>query len=171
MRWIDTFLDNDENALSIRFGAEGETWAWLDDNKTQFTENAATPSGETVDVAKISNYGPVYKAVMWLFKDTNSKKKVTIETSIYASGMVKKYYIPQGRLVWPGGLTLSDEASSQLASIDMDLRQYTDNMMTDFIMNGVTDSTWSAYVEQCKALGCEELVALYQNRWDIYQAS
>lgn len=170
MRWIDTFLDNDENALTIRFGKEGETWAWLADDHSQFTENATTPSGEVVDTGEISKYTPAYKAVMWLFRSTNSKKVGTIPTSIYASGMVKNYYIPQGRLVWPNGLSLSNEALEELSSYDMDLRQYTDNMLTQFIMNGVTDAEWDAYVKQCKALGCDEVTALYQARWDLYQA-
>ena len=64
IKWIDYWCDNGENALTVRFGYEGDSWKWLDETKAQFTELAQTPNGDTVNQAYVSQYTPYSRAVM-----------------------------------------------------------------------------------------------------------
>lgn len=169
IRWIDTFLDNGERALESRFGKEGETWKWLDEGKEQFTEMAESPDGNKVDTAYISQYGPAYLSVQWELQDLWRKKLNTIQQFIDRAKMCNEVYINSAVLTWPG-LSFDEETNRDFTNIDTDLRKYTDNKLSEFILKGVTDESWNEYIERCKALKSEELVAIYQKRWDAFQA-
>lgn len=54
--------------------------------------------------------------------------------------------------------------------IDGELRKYADNIFADFVISGVTDEKWNAYVETCKDYGCEEMIQILQNRWNQFNA-
>jgi hypothetical protein len=56
-----------------------------------------------------------------------------------------------------------------VVNIDTDLRKYTDNMLSRFIIEGVADSAWNAYVERCKQFRVAELIQIYQKRWNAFQ--
>lgn len=169
IRWIDTFLDNGERALESRFGKEGETWKWLDEGKEQFTEMAESPDGNKVDTAYISQFGPGYLSVQWELQDLWRKKLNTIQQFIDRAKMCNEVYINSAVTTWPG-LGFDEETNKDFTNIDTDLRKYTDNMLSKFILEGVTDEAWNEYIDRCKALRSEELVAIYQKRWDAFQA-
>ena len=170
IRWIDTFLDNGDRALESRFGKEGETWQWLDEDKTKFTEMAESPDGNTVDTAYISQFGPGYLSVQWELQDLWAKKQNTIQQFIDRADKCNNVYINQAVHTWPG-LGFDEDTNKDFSNIDTDLRKYTDNMLSKFIMDGVDDASWDAYVERSKAFRCDELVEIYQKRWDSYSNS
>lgn len=170
MRWIDTFLDNGERALESRFGKEGETWAWIDNEKSKFTELAQTPAGNRVDAAYISQFGPVWFSVQWELEDLWRKKQNTIQQFIDRARACNEVYINYAVQTWPG-LGFDEETNTAIVNIDTDLRKYTDNMLSRFIIEGVTDSAWNSYVERCRQLRVAELVQIYQKRWDSFLGS
>ena len=43
--------------------------------------------------------------------------------------------------------------------------------MTNFIINGFIDADYDAFLQKCKDLNCEELVEIYQARYDQFMAS
>lgn len=167
MRWIDTFLDNGERALESRFGKQGETWQWLDDEKSKFTEMATSPDGNKVDTAYISQFGPAYVSVQWELEDLWRKKQNTIQQFIDRAKACNEVYINHAAQTWPG-LSFDEDTNREFTNIDTDLRKYTDNMLSKFIMEGVDDASWNEYVQKCEQLKSKELVEIYQKRWDSY---
>ena len=103
-------------------------------------------------------------------QDLWAKKQNTIQQFIDRADKCNNVYINQAVHTWPG-LGFDEDTNKDFSTIDTDLRKYTDNMLSKFIMDGVDDASWDAYVERCKALRCDELVEIYQKRWDSYSNS
>lgn len=168
IRWIDHWLDNGENALTVRFGYEGDSWEWLDDDHNQFTERAETPNGDKVNQAYVSQYTPYTQAVMWELEDLWRKKKNSapyfIERAEFANGVYRDVAVTE---MWP--ILSFDEATNDLfTTINTDLKSHVENTMATFIINGFDDAQWDAFVKKCEDLRYPELVEIYQQRYDTF---
>lgn len=171
IKWIDYWCDNGENALTVRFGYEGDSWEWLDDEKSQFTERATTPNGDTVNQAYVSQYTPYTNAVMWELQDLWRKKKNSapyfIERAEKANGSYREAAVTE---MWPI-IAFEADANERFAEINTDLRSHVENTMINFIVNGFTDAEYDAFIQKCKELHSDELVQLYQDRYDSFMAN
>lgn len=171
IKWIDYWCDNGENALTVRFGYEGDSWKWLDEEKSQFTELAQTPNGDTVNQAYVSQYTPYTNAVMWELQDLWRKKKNSapyfIERAEKANGSYREVAVKE---MWPI-IAFDDETNERFAEINTDLRSYVENTMCTFIVGGFTDEDYENFMQKCRDLGCEELVEIYQARYDQFMAN
>ncbi len=171
IKWIDYWCDNGENALTMRFGYEGDSWAWLDDEHNQFTELAQTPNGDKVNQAYVSQFTPYTNAVMWELQDLWRKKKNSapyfIERAEKANGSYRAVAVTE---MWPM-VAFNEEDNEIFAEINTDLVNYVENTMTLFMVNGFTDAEFDAFVKRCHELRCDELVQLYQGRYDVFMAN
>lgn len=171
IKWVDYWCDNGENALTVRFGYEGDSWKWLDDEKSQFTELAETPNGDTVNQAYVSQYTPYSRAVMWELQDLWRKKKNSapyfIERAEKANGSYRAAAVTE---MWPI-VAFDEETNERYAEINTDLRSHIESTMCNFIINGFTDEEWDAFIQKCHDLNCDELVEIYQTRYDQFMAS
>lgn len=171
IKWIDYWCDNGENALTVRFGYEGDSWKWLDETKSQFTELAQTPNGDKVNQAYVSQNTPYSQAVMWELQDLWRKKKNSapyfIERAEKANGSYRAAAVTE---MWPR-VAFDEEANERFAQINTDLKSYIENTMCTFIINGFTDAEYDAFLNKCVELGCRELVEIYQARYDQFMAS
>ena len=172
IRWVDTFLDAGERAVSARFGEENISWKWQNDEKTAWTEMAETPDGEAVNTALIGRYSPVGNSVYWNLGGDGmaALKQNTVQQFIDRGNANNNVYINHAVQTWPSSLSFDEDKMATFTDIDTELRKYTDNMLSTFILQGIDDNSWNAYVEQCKTLGSETLVQMYQERWDEYLA-
>ena len=168
IKWIDYWCDNWENALTVRFGYEGDSWKWLDEDKNQFTELAQAPSGDTVNQAYVSQYTPYTTAVMWELQDLWRRKKNSapyfIERAEKANGSYRAAAVTE---MWPR-VAFDEETNERFAEINTDLKSYIENTMTTFMLNGFTDAEYDAFLQKCKDLKCDELVEIYQTRYDQF---
>lgn len=171
IKWVDYWCDNGENALTVRFGYEGDSWEWLDDEKNQFTERATTPDGNAVTQAYVSQYTPYTNAVMWELQDLWRKKKNSapyfIERAEKANGSYRAAAVTE---MWPI-VAFDEEANERFAEINTDLRSHVENSMVNFIVNGFTDADYDAFLQKCKDLHSEELIEIYQDRYDAFMAN
>ena len=170
IKWIDYWCDDWENALTVRFGYEGDSWEWLNEEKTQFTERAQTPNGDTVNQAYVSQYTPYSLAVMWELQDLWRLKKNSapyfIERAEKANGSYRAVAVTE---MWPM-VAFDDETNERYAEINTDLCAYVENTMCSFMVNGFTDGEYDAFVTKCHDLGSDELVQIYQTRYDQFMA-
>ena len=171
IKWIDYWCDNGENALTVRFGYEGDSWKWLDETKAQFTELAQTPNGDTVNQAYVSQYTPYSRAVMWELQDLWRKKKNSapyfIERAEKANGSYRAAAVKE---MWPI-VAFDEETNERYAEINTDLRSHIESTMCNFIINGFTDADYDAFIQKCHDLHSDELVQIYQTRYDQFMAS
>lgn len=171
IKWIDYWCDNGENALTVRFGYEGDTWKWLDDSKEKFTElSESAKTGDKTTQAYVSQYTPYTNAVMWELQDLWRKKQNSapyfIERAEKANGSYRAAAVTE---MWPM-VAFEDEANERFSEIETDLKSHIENTMTTFIVNGFTDADFDAFLQKCKELHCDELVQIYQDRYDKFMA-
>ncbi|MCR4882197.1 MAG: extracellular solute-binding protein [Clostridiales bacterium] len=171
IKWIDYWCDDFENALTVRFGYEGDSWKWLNEDKTQFTENATAKNGETVNQAYVSQFTPYTQAVMWELQDLWRKKKNSapyfIERAEKANGSYRAAAVTE---LWPK-VAFDEETNERYAEINTDLRSYIESTMCNFMINGFTDAEYDAFIQKCHDLHSEELIEIYQTRYDSFMAS
>ncbi len=172
IKWIDYWCDNGENALTVRFGYEGDTWKWLDDEKNQFTELAVSEkTGEKTTQAYVSQHTPYTNAVMWELQDLWRKKKNSapyfIERAEFANGSYREAAVTE---MWPI-IALEEAANERYSEIETDLRSHVENTMINFIVNGFTDADYDAFLKKCKDLHCDEMVEILQDRYDKFMAN
>ena len=155
----------------MRFGYEGDSWKWLDENKNQFTELAQTPNGNTVNQAYVSQNTPYTRAVMWELQDLWRKKKNSapyfIERAEKANGSYRAAAVTE---MWPI-VAFDEETNERYAEINTDLRAHIEGTMCNFIINGFTDAEWDAFIQKCHDLHSDELVEIYQTRYDQFMGS
>ena len=65
---------------------------------------------------------------------------------------------------------MTNENAEESAVIFTDLKACMKEAITDFILNGVTDDSYSAYLGKLSSIGYERYVELYQQAYDAYLA-
>ena len=172
LRYIDYWMDNSVNALTNRFGPEGYSWEWIDEENGVWTETATIPSGETRDM-KLSTlyctwgYGIPY----WCFGDFWSQKEITVDNALERGAIIRDSYI---NVASPGlpAITYEESDNREALTIKTDLFKYIDSEIANFLTQGVTDESWNAYVQKCRDLQSERWVELYSTYYmDMYGES
>lgn len=78
----------------------------------------------------------------------------------YTKDMNNEYVYPN--------VFMTSEDTEKLTNIQTDLVSYINSSKSDFIMNGVTDSSWKSYIDQVNAYGLEDYIGIYQQYLDAY---
>ncbi|MEG0942569.1 MAG: extracellular solute-binding protein [Angelakisella sp.] len=168
IRFIDYWMDNGENALTMRFGPKDVCWSWITPDK--WTTNPKLPNGETntQETATLHcTYG--FGIPYWCFNDFWSQKEITIENALERGATIRDSHI---KVATPGlPQIVYEEADNREAStIKTDLFKYVESQIAQFIINGVTDQSWDSYVSKCKSLKSERWVELYSQYYNkMYQ--
>ena len=58
---------------------------------------------------------------------------------------------------------VSPEKTNEKAMIETDLNDYIKNFLATSVINGITDESWNAHLQQLEALGINEWVQWYQD--------
>jgi len=84
-----------------------------------------------------------------------------------AAGVLEKYsYVYLQRLV-----KMPNEESIEVARLYNEIEKFMKESITNFITNGVTDSSWQQFLSTAKAVGVEKYIELYQKAYDRYLAA
>ncbi len=161
LRYIDYWMDNGENALTVRFGPEDYSWEWLEEENGVWTETATVPTGETRTMELSTLHCPWAHGIpYWCFGDFWSQKNITVDNANERGAAIADWYITVATPGLPS--IVYEEADNQEAlTIKTDLFKYVDSQIAQFLTNGVTDDTWDEYVEKCEQLGSDRWVELY----------
>lgn len=66
---------------------------------------------------------------------------------------------------------MNADDSAEVALIYTDLKKCFAEGITDFVINGVTDESYQKFVDNCKNIGSDRYVELYQNAYNAYIAA
>lgn len=170
MQWLDYWLDNGNNTLTMRFGNEGDTWSWGENGK--WAENTLAKDGKTtVNYAYASQYSPwTYVVPFWQFSDLWSKKDITRAHALMRGQAIADWYFPVMATPYPD-LPFSEEDTELYTDITTDLFSFVENQFAVFLTSGVTDAQWAEYVKACDAYGVADYLALAQRYFDAYVAN
>lgn len=164
IRFMDWFFSEEGNRAA-NFGIEGDTYTMVD-GKPTFTEKVLSQG--TVNTFLQSNYGaqlPIGYAQDYAYEAQWTVKEGTQANALYAANAAEIYTA----LPTPV-FNLGQEESKIYSSYITALNEYQNETVTAFI-TGKTDinANWDAYIAQCKELGSEELVRIYQEAYDKYK--
>lgn len=163
IQWLDYWMDNGENGITMRYGTKGEYWDYMEDGEHWQVYGEHPVTGETLDASAVSKVSPQALVVpFWQFSDTFSYRYDDVDYVVEKRD-TQEWYDPYLSNPYPT-VYMSDDDSTELSSISMDLNNYINSQETLFITEGFTDDEWNAYVERCKELGCErylEICTLY----------
>lgn len=81
---------------------------------------------------------------------------------IYVADMIEEY-------VYPNVFTSQEDADA-LNQYETDIKQYTEQMKADWIMNGGIDEGWDAYLQKLEEYGLSKYLEIKQNYLDAYYA-
>ena len=87
----------------------------------------------------------------------------------YRLDWIKEYYTDDMhcKYVYPNVFMTADD-TEKLTTIQTDLVSYINSSRSNFVMNGITDADWDAYVNQVNAYGLDEYLAIYQKYFDSF---
>ena len=90
----------------------------------------------------------------------------------YRLDWIKEYYTDDMncQYVYPN-VFMSQEDTEKLTQIQTDLISYVNSQRSNFVMNGITDADWDAYVQQVNAYGLDEYLSIYQKYFDSFYAN
>ena len=63
---------------------------------------------------------------------------------------------------------LSSENAVEASRILTELKKYEREAMTNFVMNGITEESYAQFIENCKGIGYERYLEIYQEGYDAY---
>ena len=63
---------------------------------------------------------------------------------------------------------LSSENAVEASRILTELKKYEREAMTNFVMNGITEESYAEFIENCKGIGYERYLEIYQEGYDAY---
>lgn len=154
-----------EGSDVINYGKKGETFDYDDNGNVVLDEKVKTSNnlGGTIDLAKIG------VAAEWtsIESEENEKLKSLGPIAIEAQ---KKHREAGAVMFQQPSLTFEDEDLNRRNELSAPMTTYRQEMMTKFTTGEEPISNYDKFVEQLKAYGIEELVAIYQKTYDAQMA-
>ena len=149
------FMYSEEASIASQFGLEG----------VDFTVKSEDPWRiESISADIILGYGYTpYLAPRWITSDMLQPKGTKLANLLEEK--IQKY----GQMGWQNYVHLSTEQAEQLAILATDLGRFCDDYWAGFI-KGTYDleKDWDSYVAACKQMKCDEIVAIYQDAYDVF---
>ena len=89
----------------------------------------------------------------------------------YRLDWIKEYYTPDmhTKYVYPNAF-MSREDTERLSNLQADITKTINAKKSEWIMNGVTDADWDAYLKSLDAYGLQEFLGIYQKYLDSFYA-
>lgn len=164
IRFMDWFY-SEEGRRAINFGIEGETYT-MKDGKPQFTEAVLKESGG-VNFYLQKNYGaqlPIGYAQDFSYEAQWTNQQGLDAYNLYTTSDI--YTAPYTPV-----LNLTPEETEIYDQYVTGLNNYQNEAVSAFITGKESvDAGWDTYIQKCKDLGSEELVNVYQQAYERYQA-
>lgn len=170
MQWLDYWMDDGENSLTIYNGQKGVHWGYEDEAAgTWRTYNEKTPEG--MIYGQFRHLTVPGNQSCYLMSDAIVEKRVLDDTNQKQHERYLAYepYLQPREQLIPELLRFTNEDSSMISMIKTDLDTYVNKMRAKWITEGGIDEEWDEYVNTVKQLQADELVRIYQNAIDAME--
>lgn len=170
IQWLDYWMDNGEHMLTMRYGTKGEYWDYTG-NGDEWAIITETEDGTPIDGYMRGTVCTQALVIpMWMFSDTYSAMSIEALDEYTKEKIASQdWYDPYLSNPYPT-VYMSSEDNTEITSLYTELNPYVTGQQTLFITEGVTDDSWNAYVERCKALGCERYLEIKTQYYEEYLA-
>ena len=163
IKFVDLCYDQ-YNGFQITYGSEGIGVDKDEEGNPVFLD---VPEGYTDPEYKFMN-GLDVSAPTWasdefvasIGGENDAKEKY--ENDVFYS----EWFLPESRMPY---IVYDSVTMDELVILKTDINTYVQQSLTDFIMNGVTDDKWNAYVDQLYKMGLERLIEIYTEGYNSVQ--
>lgn len=167
MRLIDYCL-SEEGTLTVLCGSDqpiyngNPTWKYSEDGQNvEYVVPDEYDSFWAFMINEIGQYQLPFQTFTWW--GMLAKEEVEIDFSEKMTALV-----PYARRVFPN-VYLTAEDQELVTRYSTDIKTYADQMEAKFITGELSiESDWDAYVATIQSMHIDEIVALYQNAYDVY---
>lgn len=161
IRFMDWFF-TEEGKLAANFGIEGESYTMID-GRPQYTDEVLNQGG--VNIYLRTTYGAQLN--LGYKQDYDYERQWTKPEGVDAYNMYAEADIWSEQ--WTPMLNFSDEEMVVYDKVITGLNDFQNEKIIAFITGKADINTgWDSYIEQCKNLGADELVGIYQTAYDRY---
>ena len=166
LRWLDATLES-ETMWSLRYGSqdgtdgEGTGWKYNDEGLIEFMWSLqATETFPCLGVNALSVASAKYMQEN-VSQAPKNAERISFSNTYEETGVKQTYSNSYLKLV-----TFSSEQNEKNNLIETDLDKAVKEAMADFVVKGVTDDTWNAFVQRLKDMNTAEYVKAYQDGID-----
>lgn len=172
VKWVNALYTSEENeiakgvsGISLWLGVKGVTWNYDDDSKETYT--LTVPSDyDGAATNYLSEYG-LSNSTNCIFMSLNSS---SLGLLCKGNGTRDKL-LPYGVDIFPKAyLSLTNDESTLISERYTDIKKTVTDQTAAFITEGVTDEKWNAFVSSVKTMGIDEVLKVYQDAFDRYNA-
>lgn len=164
MRWFDEQYEP-YMAAQVHWGPIGIIYEKNADGKlVNLPLPAGTSMGEYRQKVAPNGVGVITKKEFATIVDMEPRAKQRLKD-------LDQYYVPFMEKEKYPDMFFQPEELDKINKIEPELKKFVDSQRAKFIVEGVTDAAWDAYVKQVKDMGQEDLYKLYQVALDRYNAN
>ena len=169
IEWLD-YMYGEEGGLLVNMGIEGKHYTMVD-GEPIFTDyvmhnpDGLSPKNAVGTYSFSQSTGPFVLS-------TDLTGQLDDASVLEAK---EQYIIPfleqSKQYVLPGSLSFSSEADSERRAAMADIETYVDEMVMNFITGRESFDNWDTYVEKVKGMGIENVIGIYQDALDAWNAA
>lgn len=161
IKWLDYIYGSDEGRDVMLYGLEDLTYTYDENGNKVWTDYIGkNPDGLSIGTALRS----VGAFPAQFTNRTVDFYRMMIGESIYQEGLVLQDYIVP---CFPHVMG-TEEQLDRIASLTADINTYESEMIQKFIMGQESFDNWDSFRETVRAMGGDELTAIYQEQLDTY---
>lgn len=165
VRWIDYFY-SDEGIKFFYMGKEGETFEKKEDGRYDFLDEILE------DVERLSSFSA---AVAKYVPYGGGNNPTIVKTEYFAGGETEPIPLEAANNMSPyspkevwGKFVYTPEEIEKFTPVQMDIHDYVNQMVPQFIQGKLSFSEWDSYVEQINRMGLDTYMEIYQKGYERY---
>ena len=168
IEWLD-YMYGEEGGMLVNMGIEGVHYTMVDGKPiyTDYIMNNAdglSPKNAIGTYSFAQSYGPFILSQNVVTQvDDESVVKAKLECIIPFLEQSKQY-------VLPGSMAFSSEDDAVRREAMTDIQTYVKEMAMKFVCGRESLDNWDAYVAKVKEMGIDDVLAIYQNTLDAWNA-
>ena len=161
MRWMDGMYETDKS-VEWTYGQNGkcidiqsDVISWLPSpegmNQQEFRQKTCPANGPACILKETT-------ALMDRSAEPGVVRR-TERTNAYREFLYMNYY---------PNVYLTEEQTMMIDMLNMDINTYMETTTADWIVNGGIEEGWDAYIQNLNNMGLQDMIAIYQDAYDIY---
>jgi len=163
IKWLDFVMYSEEAARLMTLGLEGTTYTEENDVITMTDFITSNPDG-LGSVEALRSLGGWQYFPFRLYSEYVTLLKMSDPEHVERAAA----YIPYIVDMFEVGIATEEEMDI-VGRKSVDIETYTEEMYTKFIIGQVSLDEWDTYVDTVKALGIDEILAVYQKQYERAQ--
>lgn len=163
IQWVDRLYEP-YMAAQVHWGPPGEDNLLIDDNGyLKYNDKLTAEAGERRQQIAPNGVGVILKEDFGTVVDAEPRAMQRLnEIQTNYEPYMPKYNFPKAHIPF------TTEEQEIIGELELPINDYIREMRANFIVNGITDSSWDKYISELDAYGLPDLMEQYENGYARY---